>query len=154
MLSLWYRWEPGHGSSSDAGAEEGTESTGDGDRDGDSPALRCATSRDADVVRYLEADDGVAFEVSTNEPPYRGVRGNGTATIAPDAEKRLLRSLLERYLGGTDSALARRLLDPEREEVEIRVEPARVHSWDYAGRMRDATGSGGGGGDEGRGGRT
>jgi hypothetical protein len=150
MLSLWYRWEPGRGSASDVEADDveaddGPESGRDGDRDG--PALRCATSREADVVRYLEADDGVAFEVSTNEPPYRGVRGNGTATVVPDEEKALLRSLLDRYLGGTDSALARRLLDPEREEVEIRIAPRRVHSWDYAGRMRDATGSRGEGGD-------
>jgi hypothetical protein len=177
MLSLWYRWLPDETPEADGdeGRGEGDGAgTGDGDEDGDGtgagsepgdgaggervdsggPALRCATSRDADVVRYLEADDGVAFEVSTNEPPYRGVRGNGTATVVPDEGKRLLRSLLERYLGGTDSALARRLLDPEREEVEIRVEPARVHSWDYAGRMRDATGGGEGGGGEGRGGRT
>jgi hypothetical protein len=144
MLSLWYRWEPA------GDPEPAADGDGGGDADGDArdgPALRCATSRDADVVRYLEADGGVAFEVSTNEPPYRGVRGNGTATLVPDREKALLRSLLDRYLGGTDSALARRLLDPEREEVEIRVDPGRVHSWDYAGRMRDATGGGAGGGD-------
>ena len=170
MLSLWYRWLPGEtpGADGDTGSGEG-DGTGTRDEDGegngtgagsepgdgagdertdcDGPALRCATSRDADVVRYLESNDGVAFEVSTNEPPYRGVRGNGTATLVPDRGKALLRSLLDRYLGGTDSALARRLLDPEREEVEIRVDPGRVHSWDYAGRMRDATGGGAGGGD-------
>jgi hypothetical protein len=78
---------------------------------------------------------------------YRWESGRESAS---DEEKALLRSLLDRYLGGTDSALARRLLDPEREEVAIRVEPGRVHPWDYAGRMRDATGDGGGG----RGGRT
>ena len=112
MLSLWYLWED--------------------------DALWCATGADADVVRHLGADDEVAFEVSTNDPPYRGVRGRGRATIEPDEEKTLLGRLLERYLGGTDSALAERLLDPARDEVRIRIDPVRVHSWDYSGRMGDA----------------
>ncbi|WP_136600792.1 pyridoxamine 5'-phosphate oxidase family protein [Salinigranum halophilum] len=112
MLSLWYLWED--------------------------DALWCATGADADVVRYLRANDEVAFEVSTNDPPYRGVRGRGHASIDADEEKTLLRRLLRRYLGGTDSALARRLLAPERDEVRIRVDPARLHSWDYSDRMQDS----------------
>jgi nitroimidazol reductase NimA-like FMN-containing flavoprotein (pyridoxamine 5'-phosphate oxidase superfamily) len=117
MLSLWYRF------------------------DADEERLVCATSADADVVGYLRDDDGVAFEISTNDPPYRGVRGNGRATIGPDEDKTVLRSLLERYLGGTDSSLARRLLDPDRDEVAIRIDPKRCYSWDFTERMRDAAGA-------------
>lgn len=109
MLSLWFRRVDGE--------------------------LRCATAADADVVEYLESDPEVAFEVSTNDPPYRGVRGNGTATVDPDEGKELLRSLLERYLGGTDNPTGRRLLRDEREEVRIRIEPRTVYSWDYSERM-------------------
>ncbi|MFB6196077.1 MAG: pyridoxamine 5'-phosphate oxidase family protein [Haloplanus sp.] len=105
--------------------------------DADAERFVCATAADADVVEYLRADDGVAFEVSTNDPPYRGVRGAGTATVTPDEEKAVLRDLLERYLGGTDSSLARRLLDPARDEVAIRVAPERWYSWDFTDRMRD-----------------
>mgnify|MGYP000044190935 CR=1 FL=1 len=115
MLSLWYDFDP------DAGQ------------------FVCATAADADVVGYLRDDDGVAFEVSTNDPPYRGVRGRGSATVGPDDDKSTLRGLLDRYLGGTDSALARQLLDPERDEVVIRIDPARVYSWDFTERMDDAT---------------
>ncbi|MFC5366435.1 pyridoxamine 5'-phosphate oxidase family protein [Salinirubrum litoreum] len=111
MLSLWFEYD----------AEAGT--------------LHCATKADADVVRFLRADAGVAFEISTNRPPYRGVRGAGTATLAPDAEKTRLRSLLDRYLGGTDSDLAEQLLRPEREEVEITIRPTSVYSWDFSERM-------------------
>jgi hypothetical protein len=111
MLSLWFEY------------------------DADAETLHCATSADADVVRFLRADAGVAFEVSTNHPPYRGVRGAGVATVTPDEEKDRLRSLLDRYLGGTDSALAGRLLSPEREEVEITIRPASVYSWDFSDRM-------------------
>jgi nitroimidazol reductase NimA-like FMN-containing flavoprotein (pyridoxamine 5'-phosphate oxidase superfamily) len=114
MLSLWYRF-----------------------RDG---TLQCATAASADVVEYLRADGDVAFEVSTNEPPYRGVRGNGVASIAPDSGKELLRDLVERYLGDAESGLARWLLRDDREEVRIRIEPETVYSWDYTDRMRDAVG--------------
>ena len=109
-------------------------------RDGET--LRCATSADARVVEYLRAAPGVAFEVSTNEPPYRGVRASGTAGLAPDADLALLRSLLERYLGGTDSAFAERLLDDDREEVAIDLRPDRVYAWDFSNRMRDVTAGG------------
>jgi nitroimidazol reductase NimA-like FMN-containing flavoprotein (pyridoxamine 5'-phosphate oxidase superfamily) len=113
MLSLWYRYRDGR--------------------------FEMATGVSADVVTYLEADDGVAFEVSTNDPPYRGVRGAGTASITPDEDKTVLRSLIERYLGDTDSELARGLLSDDREEVRIAVEPEKLYTWDFSDRMSDAT---------------
>jgi len=97
----------------------------------------CATGRDATIVEYLEHDASVAFEVSTNDPPYQGVRSNGRARIEPDTDKAVLRSLLERYLDGTDSSLAQGLLADGREEVAIFLEPDRLHSWDFTDRMRD-----------------
>ena len=99
-------------------------------------ALWCATSASADVVDYLTGDDRVAFEISTNDPPYKGVRGNGTASIEADPDKTLLKELLERYLGGTDSPLAERLLSPERDEVRIRIDPAKMYTWDFSERMQ------------------
>jgi nitroimidazol reductase NimA-like FMN-containing flavoprotein (pyridoxamine 5'-phosphate oxidase superfamily) len=112
MLSLWYRYRDGR--------------------------FEMATGANADVVRYLRKDDGVAFEVSTNEVPYRGVRGAGEASIEADEEKTVLRSLIERYLGGTESRLARSLLSTDREEVRIVVEPTRLYTWDFSERMADA----------------
>ena len=110
IVALWYRY-----------------------RDG---SFECATGANADVVRYLRNDAEVAFEVSMNEPPYRGVRGNGTASLSPDEDKAVLRDLVERYLGGTDSQLAETLLDDEREEVRIRIQPETIYSWDYSDRMK------------------
>ncbi len=101
-------------------------------------AVHCATGADAALVEFLAHDDHVSFEISTNDPPYKGVRGRGTATVTSDVEKTQLRALFERYLGGTDSDLGRRLLRPEREEVHIRIEPERLHTWDFTGRMPDA----------------
>lgn len=118
MVSLWYRYRP--------------EET---DEDGDDWRLECATSASADVVAYLRENPDVAFEISTNDPPYAGVRGRGTASIEPDPEKEVLRDLLERYLGGTDSELARGLLREDREEVMITIDPAVVYGWDFSERM-------------------
>ena len=78
-----------------------------------------------------------------------GVRGSAEATLDPDADKRLLRELITRYLGGTDSPLARRLLDADREEIRIRLDPTQAHTWDYSERMRDAVADPGTGGETG-----
>ncbi|MDG5777183.1 pyridoxamine 5'-phosphate oxidase family protein [Haloarculaceae archaeon H-GB2-1] len=109
MVTLWYRY-----------------------RDG---SFECATWANADVVRYLRNDSEISFDVSTNEPPYRGVRGNGVASLSPDRGKQVLESLIVRYLGDTDSSLATWLLEDEREEVRIRIQPEVVYSWDYSDRM-------------------
>ncbi|QAU12075.1 pyridoxamine 5'-phosphate oxidase family protein [Halorubrum sp. BOL3-1] len=122
IVSLWFSWDP------DAGD----------DTDRPSGAIRCATGATADLVEFVGHDDQVSFDVSTNDPPYKGVRGRGRATVAPDEDKRLLRSLLTEYLGGVDNPTGERLLRPEREEVEIRVEPERLHTWDYTDRMEPA----------------
>jgi nitroimidazol reductase NimA-like FMN-containing flavoprotein (pyridoxamine 5'-phosphate oxidase superfamily) len=109
MLSLWFRFREGR--------------------------FQCATGADADVVRFLEADSRVAFEVSTNDPPYKGVRGRGTATLAPDADKTVLRALVERYLGDAETPPGPRLLAADREELTVTVDPDRIHSWDFTARM-------------------
>lgn len=109
MVALWFRY-----------------------RDG---GFDCATWTDADVVRYLRNDSELAFEISTNDPPYRGVRGNGTASLSPDEDKEVLRDLIERYLDSANSPLAEWLLADEREEVHVRIQPRVVYSWDYSERM-------------------
>ncbi|WP_293028882.1 pyridoxamine 5'-phosphate oxidase family protein [Natronococcus sp.] len=113
MVSLWYRHR----------------------EEDDGWRLECATAADADVVAYLRETPEVSFEVSTNQPPYAGVRGRGEASLEPDPDKKVLRDLLERYLDGTESELARTLLDEDREEVTITIEPAVVYGWDFSGRM-------------------
>jgi nitroimidazol reductase NimA-like FMN-containing flavoprotein (pyridoxamine 5'-phosphate oxidase superfamily) len=114
MVTLWYRYHDG--------------------------GFECATGADADIVSYLRQSDQVSFDISTNEVPYRGIRGHGTTEIGPDEDKAVIRDLIERYLGGTESQLAQTLLADGREEVRIKVEPERIFSWDYSERMADATG--------------
>ncbi|MFB6141344.1 MAG: pyridoxamine 5'-phosphate oxidase family protein [Halosimplex sp.] len=113
MLSLWFRYREGR--------------------------LECATGANATVVDYLREDPAIAFEISTNDVPYRGVRGSGTATVEPDEDKAVLRDLIERYLGGADSELARTLLRPERDEVRLGIDVERAYTWDFSDRMGDGT---------------
>lgn len=110
LVALWYRYREG--------------------------GFDCATWANAHVVRYLRDDSQVGFDVSTNDPPYRGVRGNGTASLSPDADKAVLRTLVERYLGDAETPLVRWLLDDAREEVHVRIHPDAMHTWDYTRRMR------------------
>ena len=55
--------------------------------------------------------------------------------MTPDADAVVLRQMLERYLGGTTSKLARWLLSRAEDEVLITIEPLRLFSWDYRERM-------------------
>lgn len=99
--------------------------------------LWCATQDTARVVRYLRREPRCGFEVASEQPPYRGVRGQGRATVSPERGEEILGILLDRYLGGKGSSLARRLLARADREVAIGVTPTRVHTWDYTERMRD-----------------
>lgn len=110
MLSLWYRFHEGR--------------------------IQCATSKQADVVSFLRRNDEVCFEVSTNSPPYMGVRGAGTANITEDGAKDVLRTLVDQYLGTREAEMAQWLLSDDREEVAITIDPSRLHTWDYTPRMQ------------------
>lgn len=103
-------------------------------RDG---VFECATHARADLVTIMRNEPAVGIDVSTNDVPYRGIRGTGTATITADGGQEVLDDLVHRYLGGTDTELAERLLSDEREEVVIRIDPDEIFSWDYSERMRD-----------------
>ena len=97
--------------------------------------LWCATQRGSSVVSLLSRDPRCAFEVSVETPPYRGVRGKGVATLHDDRGEEMLRVLIERYLGSTDSKLASFLLSRVEQETAIAIEPQTLVSWDYQERM-------------------
>lgn len=99
--------------------------------------FECATHADSALVGLVKGEPDVGFDVSTNDVPYSGVRGNGRVTVSSEGAHEVLRDLVERYLGGTDSSLARGLLDADREEVLLRIDPAEIYSWDYGDRMAD-----------------
>lgn len=100
--------------------------------------LLAAVHEGSRIVKRLRADPRCGFEIAPNEPPYRGLRGNATASLRSEGAKELLERLLRRYLGSTDSNLGRFLLGRADEELVIRLQPQRIDSWDYSDRMSDA----------------
>jgi hypothetical protein len=100
--------------------------------------LHCVSHRSARLVALLQRQPGVGFEVASSEPPYRGVAGQGTASLQALGQDPMLKRLLLRYLGELDSALATWLLSRSDEEVLITVELQRLSSWDCQERMATA----------------
>jgi hypothetical protein len=99
--------------------------------------LYCVSHRDSMVVKLLEKQGKVGFEIAPNEPPYSGVRGQGVATLQPLGDRSTLTDLVDRYLGGQDSSLASWLLSRSEQELLITIEPIRLFTWDYRERMAD-----------------
>jgi hypothetical protein len=109
VVSLWYRYEAGD--------------------------LYCVTHQSSKIASLLTADGRVGFEVSPNEPPYCGVRGQGVVTLEPLGQSPMLQQLLDRYLGDADSDLGSWLLSRSAEELLIKIQPSRLFTWDYRQRM-------------------
>ena len=112
VLSLWYLYDAGK--------------------------IYCATQRSAKIVSHLQYNPKVAFEIAADSPPYCGVRGQGTATIDSQNGAGILEKLLHRYLGGTDSPLARNLMAKSANEVAIVIEPNRFFTWNFRKRMSNS----------------
>ncbi len=99
--------------------------------------LFCASHSSSHLVAMLRANGCVGFEVATNDPPYFGVRGQADASLADSGGAAMLERLLERYLGGVESPLAKWLLSRSEDELLITLTPKRLFSWDYRQRMED-----------------
>lgn len=87
------------------------------------------------LVTSLRDNPDVAFDLSSNDIPYRGVRGRGTAQCSIAKDKVALENLLERYLAGTNSSLANMLLGRSSPEAIIEVQLSWLTSWDFSSRM-------------------
>lgn len=102
-------------------------------RDGNT--IVCATQASSPLVAALEGEGRCAFEVAGCSPPYRGVRGRARVAVERDVDLEVLRTLVERYLGSTDSGFAAWLLGRPSPEVVLRLSPVELSSWDYRKRM-------------------
>jgi hypothetical protein len=99
-------------------------------------ALWCATAQSAKIVSHIATHAQCGFEVAADQPPYRGLRGQARVTIHGDRGAEILPLLIDRYLASRESRLARWLLSRVDEEVALRLEPVRCHSWDFTARMK------------------
>jgi len=102
----------------------------------DDDAIWCATPRSARLAGILARDPRCAFEIAGDLMPYRGVRGQGTATLSRAAGPAVLLRLIDRYLHSRDSGFARWLVARQDDEVAIRIDPDWLTSWDFSTRMQ------------------
>ncbi len=98
-------------------------------------AIWFCTQHDAVVAKRLRKDPHCAFEISADQPPYRGVRGSGRAELIAPAAVELLPKLLDRYSISHNSQLAAWLLSRVDQEVAVRIDNLSITSWDYSSRM-------------------
>ncbi|MFT4519951.1 MAG: nitroimidazol reductase NimA-like FMN-containing flavoprotein [Halioglobus sp.] len=100
-----------------------------------SESLYCVTHQSSKLVRLLEGNSKVGFEISADSPPYHGIRGQGQATLQPLGADPALEQLLTRYVGNLESKFSKWLLSRREEELLIEIKPHRLYSWDYRERM-------------------
>jgi hypothetical protein len=98
--------------------------------------LYLATLQTAKVVKYLSKNSKCAFEIASDIPPYCGIRGQALAKIIDSKGDEILKTLLYRYLGGTDNYLAKKLMNRRVKEIAIELTPINVYKWDFSSRMR------------------
>ncbi|MEH6550721.1 MAG: hypothetical protein V7711_05830 [Pseudomonadales bacterium] len=98
----------------------------------------CVTHDKSFLKRRLDESGNVAFEISNNEPPYKGTRGTAKVVTYPLADTPLLERLLNRYVGSLEGRLAELLLLRKESEIIIELTPVKQSSWDFTERMSDA----------------
>lgn len=105
-------------------------------------SLWSCSPRTSTLARTLVNEPEVAFDISTNDIPYQGVRGRALADCLVPDDSAELEALLVRYLGSTDNQLGGWLLSRADNELVIRWEITWITSWDFSSRMGDIRNTG------------
>ena len=99
--------------------------------------IYCASQKTAKIVSYLQKNSQCRFEIAADKPPYKGMRGQGTAKILNETGAYVLDLLIEKYLGKKESTLSKLLRNNSKTEVAIEIAPQKIFHYDYSERMKD-----------------
>jgi nitroimidazol reductase NimA-like FMN-containing flavoprotein (pyridoxamine 5'-phosphate oxidase superfamily) len=97
----------------------------------------CAAQEDAKIISYLKKDNRCAFEISSEIPPYKGIRGQGKSIIKNELGIEILQTVIEKYIPKKDTNLKKYLLERKENEVAIEIIPIKIFYWDYTNRMKE-----------------
>ena len=109
VMSLWYLYQEG--------------------------CIFCSVQKKTSIVDWLLQNPQCGFEIASDKPPYKGVRGRGSTNLEIGKSNNVLPLLINRYLGSCESDLAQKLLARPETEVTIRITPNWLTSWDFTKRM-------------------
>jgi hypothetical protein len=98
--------------------------------------IYCATKKSAKIVSYLKNNPACGFEIATDKPPYKGIRGEGIVKITDNGNE-ILDILINKYLGDKESTLSKYLKTNSNTEVTIEITPQKIFNYDYSKRMKD-----------------
>jgi hypothetical protein len=96
----------------------------------------CATRKNSRIIGYLSSNPKCGFEVASDLPPYRGVRGWGNAKLDKVRGVEILDVLIRKYLKDQESSLADSLRKRNKNEMAVEITPTSIFSYDYTDRMR------------------
>lgn len=98
--------------------------------------LWAASHKNAHIIKLLQQNPQVGFEIATNDYPYKGVRGKATATLTKIDAADVLKRLIKRYLDNSNKALADWLISRSDDEYCIKLAPQQINAWDFSSRMQ------------------
>tara|TARA_Y100000814_G_C12244923_1_gene372923 strand:+ start:321 stop:815 length:495 start_codon:yes stop_codon:yes gene_type:complete len=101
--------------------------------------IRCCSPKDSLVVRSLQTISEIAFDISSNEIPYVGVRGRGKAELTQLGAAEQLDKLIEKYVYDPNHPLPTWLRKRAAQESMITITPTWLHGWDFSSRMEGLT---------------
>src|SRR5919109_2404109 len=93
------------------------------------------TSKHSKKVSNIRKNEGMYFCVDDPQPPYKGVRGKGTARIHENIDHNIpiAEKIMTRYLESIEHPMARALLNAVKkgESVILEISPDYYSTWDY-----------------------
>ena len=97
--------------------------------------LIIVSHRESKLAKTLVSQRKCGFEIASNDPPYRGVRGKADVVYELGTSEVTLRRIIQRYLGETNQGLAAWLLSRVKHEMKFTLHPKWATTWDYSQRM-------------------
>jgi nitroimidazol reductase NimA-like FMN-containing flavoprotein (pyridoxamine 5'-phosphate oxidase superfamily) len=102
----------------------------------DNERIYFETGKDSKKVRNIRRRNNIYFCIDDSNPPYKGVRGKGTAIISEDISKnvQIAEKIMIKYTGNLDNNIAKFLMDSIKkgESIIIEIIPHFYATWDHS----------------------
>ena len=104
----------------------------------DNDRIYFETGKNSKKVRNIRKRNNIYFCIDETNPPYKGVRGKGTAVISEDISRNvpIAEKIMVKYTGSLDNNMAKFLMDTIKrgESVIIEIIPHFYATWDHSKR--------------------